>query len=856
MACQCYALRINTPNLGLIMFLKNFTNDHQEKIYFVRKSKTDLNSYLKINSVSFIKIISFVLPTLFYFLFSNSTVSADIQISPEQVTLSGPESTQQLLVKLMEGKSNLKDITLQTKYEISGPKIIKVDEFGLIEPIAEGETIISALHEGMKTSVKVKVIGLKNPSPVSFENQIIPLLTKAGCNSGGCHGKAEGQNGFKLSVFGFDPFADYQSLIMEGRGRRVFAASPESSLLVAKASARIPHGGGKKITEGTLPYKRLVRWISEGMHFKTEAISPVIALEVEPTQNLLDPKTTQQLRVTAINSRGERYCVTSEAEYESNAPTIAGVDRKGAIQAGEYPGEAAILVRYMGEVNVCRITIPKKGVAFKRPLENNFIDQHVWNKLEKLGIAPSELCNDSTFMRRVYLDTIGTLPTAEEARKFIESKAADKRAKLIDQLLERPEYADFWAMQWSDLLRVDRDAITAQGAIAMTRWLRRQFAENRPYDEMVKEIILAEGSTASESPTAFYKALTTPEIISRSVSQLFLGVRIECAQCHHHPSEKWTQDDYFALAGFFTGVAKKVLPNGTESVVGKSGNDVKNPRTNKLVPTRALGEKESDSTEVTDRRSLFANWVIKPDNAFLSRAIANRIWAHYLGKGLVEPIDDFRVTNPASNEPLLEELALHLKKNKYDLKAYTKTILNSRTYQLGSETTLNANDEQNFSHTINRAMPAEVLLDALSQITGVPEKFNGWPEGARAIQVWDNRMPSYFLKLFGRPVRASVCECERSNEPSIAQALHLMNAPEIVAKIHSRKGKVRALAESKKPVPAIIDELYLAVLCRLPTAREVEVLQELFNEEGTNLRSGIEDALWALLNTKEFVFNH
>lgn len=791
-------------------------------------------------------------------LFSFPAISlAEIIISPEKVLLDGPESTQQILVTQVDKKTaSQTDATPLAKYSAADQKIVRIDSFGLIEPLAEGETTISVTHEGQKSSINVKVVGLKNPRPVSFEQQIIPLLTKATCNSGGCHGKNEGQNGFKLSVFGFDPLSDYQSLVMEGRGRRVFAASPENSLLIAKATARIPHGGGKKITEGTLPYKRLLRWVTEGMNFKSEKSTPVVALEVQPSQFILQPKGNQQLRVTAINANGDRFCVTSEAEFESNAPNIAGVDRRGGVQAGEVPGEAAVLVRFMGEVNVCRITIPRKDHPFSRPKENNFVDTHVWNKLARLGIPPSELANDSTFMRRVYLDTIGTLPTAEEARKFLLDTSTDKRAKLIDRLLERPEYSDYWAMQWSDLLRVDRDAITAQGAIGMTRWLKRQFAENRPYNEMVREIILAQGSTTAESPAAFYKALGTPEVISRSISQLFLGVRIECAQCHHHPSEKWGQDDYFALAGFFTGVSKKVLPTGSESIVGKIGNDLKNPRTNTLVATRALGEKEGSSLVVTDRRELLANWMMNENNPFFAKSIANRIWSHYFGKGLVEPIDDFRTTNPASNEPLLEELASYLKKNKYDLKALTRVILNSRTYQLGGGVPSNTSDEQNFSHSINRAMPAEVLLDAISLITGIPEKFNGWPEGIRAIQVWDNRMPSYFLKLFGRPVRASVCECERSNEPSIAQALHLMNAPEIVAKIHSRKGAVRKLAESKLTSTEIISELYLMTLCRFPTPKESEVLEELFKETGQDRRSAVEDALWALLNTKEFVYIH
>lgn len=778
-----------------------------------------------------------------------------IQVSPETVVLEGPEATQQLFVYRRETAGGMVDLTRKTRFEVVDPAIVHIDPLGLIEARADGTTEIRVHHEGLQTRVKIDVRGVARPAPVSFEQQIIPLLTKSGFNSGGCHGKAEGQNGFKLSVFGFDPVADHQAITLEGRGRRVLPVSPGHSLLVSKGTGRVAHGGGQKIVEGSLPHKRLVRWLSEGALFQTQQGSQIVGIEVEPAETVLPLTGSLQLRVNAMDDKGRKRCVTAEAEFESNAPALAGVDRRGIVQGGGVAGEAAILVRFLGHVTVCRVTLPYSGVRFSRPPEVNFIDKHVWNKLERLGIPPSDLADDATFLRRVYLDTIGTLPRPSEARSFLSSTDPGKRFKLIGDLLNRPEYADYWALRWADLLRVDRDTLTAPGAVAMSRWLRRQFEENRAYDQFARDILTAEGRVTAEGPAGFFKVLDKPEAMSRSISQLFLGVRIECAQCHHHPSEKWSQEDYLALAGFFTGVSRKAGPRG-ESVVGESGEDLKHPRTGKAVPTRPLTGMAGSIQEHPDRRRAFARWMTQPENPFFARAIVNRLWAHYFGRGLVEPIDDFRVTNPATNEPLLEDLARHLRDGKYDLKAFTRTLLESRAYQLGPATKSNADDRQNFSHAVPRALPAEVLLDAISQATGVAEKFNGWPEGVRAIQIWDNRIPSYFLMLFGKPQRTSVCECERSTEPSIAQALHLLNAPEIGAKIHSRRGIARKLALSNLPPEAIIEELYLGLLARWPTKAEQAVLVELFRENGGNRQASVEDAMWALLNTKEFLFNH
>lgn len=791
---------------------------------------------------------------LLTFLTNLSSAWAAVQVSPPAVRLDNPEASHQLLVTL-SASGQVVDGTRNAIYEIANPAIAAVDATGLVTPRAEGRTEVRVRHGGEMVRIPVEVVELNQPRAISFEQQIIPILTKASCNSGGCHGKAEGQNGFKLSVFGHSPETDFAALVKESRGRRLFHEAPEQSLLLLKASAQVPHGGGRKIEKNDLRYRRILRWLREGARFNSATMPVVVSLEVEPVQCVLNAGGTQQLRVTAVDADGQRRCVTTEAEYDSNAGTIAGVDRRGLIQAGDRPGEAGILVRYLGHVSVCRVTLPRPDVRFARPTEANFIDRHVWNKLERLGIPPSEPADDAAFLRRVYLDTIGTLPTSAEARAFLASAEATKRARLVDQLLQRPEYADYWTLRWSDILRLDKDSVTPQGAVAVSRWLRRQFAENRPYDQFVRDILTVQGSTTAEGPAAVYKALNTPEVMSRSFSQVFLGVRIECAQCHHHPSEKWGQDDYFALAGLFAGVTRKPLPGGVEAIVSRGGNDLVIPRTTRKIPARALGAEPVELGPTADRRQVLADWMTAPANPYFAAAIANRLWAHYFGRGLIEPLDDLRATNPASNEPLLADLAKHLRDLRYDLKAFTRTLLLSNAYQLSSRpNSSNAADEQNFSHAAIKALPAEVLLDAICQATGVPEKFNGWPDGYRAIQVWDNRMPSYFFRIFGRPVRYSVCECERGTEPSIAQALHLMNSPEITAKIRARHGAVRKLADSNQAPEAIVEELFLATLSRLPSEKERPQMLALFQEDGR--RGAVEDVLWALLNTKEFLYNH
>lgn len=789
---------------------------------------------------------------------------ARLRITPAAVHLDRPEASQQLLAVVEAATGGTQGVTRAAAYRIADPSVAAVDSQGRVTPLTEGTTTVHVRWNSLEADAEVVVTGLHQPAPVSFRSEVSPILTKAGCNSGGCHGKAEGQNGFKLSIFGFDVEGDHAALVKEGRGRRITISAPEQSLLLRKGLAETPHGGGQKLTPGSAWHRLLLRWIAEGAALDQAATRRTTRIVVEPAALTLGFLESRQLRVTAINAEGRQRCVTSEAEFQSNADTVATVAADGLLTTKEAPGEAAILVRYMGHVTTCRVALPipsDGGSNFQRPPEANYIDKHVWDKLEAMGLEPSPLASDSEFLRRVTLDTIGRLPTVAETRAFLADEQADKRARWIDKLLEREEYATYWAMRWADILRVDKSIVSPQGAVGMTRWLKRQFRDNTPYDQWVREIVLARGSTWGESPAGFYQVHADAEEAARAASQVFLGVRIECAQCHHHPFERWSQSDYYGFAGFFTGVRRK-KSGGALKISAAAGNDLPHPRTGELTPAAGLGAEPAEFAEGSDRRVSLARWMTSPDNPFLAKMIANRLWSHYFDRGLVEPIDDLRQTNPATNEALLEALAAQLRDDAFDLKQFTRTLLQSQAYQRAHRPTENnVLDTQHYSHAAWKSLPAEVLLDAIGDVTESPASFNGWPPGVRAIEVWDNRMPSYFFQVFGRPQRVSVCECERGDAPSIAQALHLMNAPETVAKIRSRSGRAARLARSQLSPAEIIEELYLAALCRFPRPEESSWMQQAFGDKphtanGERRRQAVEDVMWALLNSKEFVFNH
>ena len=791
--------------------------------------------------------------------------AAELSAHPAAVRIDRPEARIQVVVVEVDDGRRV-DRTRDVVWESADPTVARVSPDGLVEPLSDGATVLSARHGDRTLTVPVDVSGTRDPAPVSFARDVQAVLTKQGCNSGGCHGKAEGRGGLALSLFGFDAAADHAAIVVRSRGRRVAPAAPATSLLLRKATGTEPHGGGRRIEPGSADEALLLRWIAEGAGDVPPGDGAVVAIEVEPAALVARPGESSQLRVVAVDATGRRACVTRRTEFLSSAPSIAAVGGTGVVTAGTIPGDAAILARFGGHVATVRVDVPREGGVVVRPPEAGAIDRLVHDRLLALGIPPSDVCDDATFLRRASLDLAGVLPAADEARAFLADTAPDKRERLVDRLLASPEYADLQAMKWADLLRADRSRVGPQGAVALTRWLRRRIGEGMPYDAMVRAILTAEGPVGVEGPAAVFKALDGAEVAARSTSQVFLGVRIECAQCHHHPSERWSQDDYAALAGFFTGVRTKPLPGGGEAVVARGGTDLPHPRSGVAVPAAALGAAPAVfASAAADRRVALAEWATAPENPLLARAIANRLWAWYFGRGLVEPVDDLRMTNPASNEALLDHLERRVRELRFDLRAVTREMLTSRAYQVAARPEPGAEeDRRHRSHALARALPAEVLLDAICRVTGVPEKFAGWPEGVRAVQVWDNRLPSYFLRIFGRPVRATVCECERGTEPSVSQALHLVNSAEIQEKIGSRHGTARRLAASSLEPGEIVDELFLSALSRFPTEGERGLLLPLFGSPGEESpgepartrREATEDVLWSILNGSEFLSNH
>ena len=705
--------------------------------------------------------------------------------------------------------------------------------------------------------------GVSRTKQFNFQRDIMPILSRFGCNSSACHAKAEGQNGFKLSVFGYDPAADHAALTKEGRGRRVFLASPDHSLLLKKVSGELPHGGGARITADMPQFRTLRDWIAAGAPFGDADDPMVVRIELSPSERVLSTGAKQPLRVTAIYSDGHRQDVTALAQFQSNNDALVKVDEHGLVTVGSTAGQAAVMARFLDEMAVFRVLIPRPGKIASYPSlqENNFIDGHVHRQLKKLNIVPSELCDDADFMRRVYLDIIGTLPTADEARAFLADRRSDRRARLVDALLQRPEYADYWAMKWSDLLRVDRQALGHKGAYSYYRWIRQSLAANKPHDVMVRELLTAEGPLSESPQGQFYKVVAKPGDMASTLSQVFLGVRIACAECHHHPFDRWSQDDYYGMQAFFQQVGRKHGSRG-EMLVAEGNPETKNPRTGKVVTAHPLadgktGQWEAATVTSLDRRVELARWFTAAGNPWFAQNLANRLAAHFLGRGLIEPVDDVRDTNPPTNPELLAALTRHVVESKFDVKAVIRTITASRTYQLSSRPNeTNRGDEQNYSRALLKRPPAEVLLDAICQTTGRGEKFAGVPAGYRAIQLWDSGVDHYFLTLFGRPGRTTACQCERNSQPSISQVLHLTNSPQIHAKLTHERGTVTRLVRDVSNDALLVEELYLTFFARYPSDEEKQAALDYLKESKPDRRQAAEDLAWSMLNSLEFLFNH
>jgi hypothetical protein len=638
--------------------------------------------------------------------------------------------------------------------------------------------------------------------------------------------------------------------------------APEHSLLQTKASGRVPHGGGQRILRGSSEYQTLKDWIASGASLGPADAPRVVSIQIEPKERLLDMAGAvmgyhrHQLRVTARYSDGRSADVTSHARFQSNNDGLATVDASGLVTAGNNPGDVAIMASYMNAVDVFRAIIPRAEQVSQYPeiKPHNFIDPLVFAKLKKLNIVPSELADDAEFLRRVYLDVIGTLPTADEARRFLASQEPKKRAQLVNELLARPEFADYWALKWSDLLRVDRAVLGHKRAYGFYRWIRESLARNKPLDQFARELITAEGPLDEVGPASFYKVTPKPGEAASSLSQVLLGVRIACAECHHHPFDRWSQDDYYGMTAFFTPVSVQ----GKGELLLASGNPVTtHPRSGQAIMAHALNVPMPSLNPAGDRRQVLAAWLTAPENPWFARNLTNRTWAHFLGRGLIEPVDDVRATNPPTNPELLDALARHLVDSKFDFRQLIRVITASRVYQSSSRPhATNDRDEQNYSRALFKRLDAEVLLDMVNQTTGSSEKFPGVAAGYRAIQLWDSKSSHYFLKLFGRPVRASACECERNDEASVAQVLHVLNSPEIQGKLSHDGGTIARLVRQTSDDAQLVEELYLTFWSRPPTDQERAVAVRFLVKNAARRRQAAEDLAWTMLNSLEFGLNH
>jgi len=710
------------------------------------------------------------------------------------------------------------------------------------------------------------VTAAEDAVPIDFERDILPIFTRYGCNSGSCHGKQAGQNGFKLSLLAFDADFDFDALTKEGRGRRIFLVDPEQSLLLSKPSGRNPHGGGKRIEPDGPEYQRLLGWIRAGMPRRTPDAVSLQKITVKPEQEILALKGSRQIEVTAHYSDGTRRNVTRYAQFQSNEAGIAAVSEDGLVRAQGICGEAAIMARYMGQIAVFRPTMPLPGdvpaQVYDELPRKNFIDGLVWKKLQRLKITPSKECSDEKYLRRVYIDIIGRVPTSEEARQFLDDSKPDRRKRLVDELLEQPEYAEHWANKWADLLRPNPYRVGIKAVLNYDAWVRSAFRENMPYDQFVRELVSARGSTYRNGAVTLFRDRRDPGERTMIVTQLFLGIRLECAKCHHHPFEIWAQEDFYSFAAYFAKVSRKgtgLSPpiSGSEEVFFSSPGTgtLTHPRTGATLTPRPLFGTAPELDGETDPREALASWITSKKNPFFAKVMVNRVWADLMGRGLVEPVDDLRATNPPTNPELLAALAGDFQKADFDIKALVRRITASHVYALGSlPGPRNVQDTHYYSRHYRQRLRAEVMLDAISGITGVPESFSGMPPGSRAKELWTTRIGSLFLDAFGRPDPNQDPPCERTPDTTVVQSLHLMNSANLYKKVSSDTGWAAELARGKRKPEEIVEQLYLAIYSRMPDSEERLIARGVFQKKGTTRRQAAEDLMWALINTPEFVF--
>ena len=791
-----------------------------------------------------------------------------LQVQPDKLTLSGPRATAQLVVTGVYADGTVRDLTHFADIRLDGADVlVGIDDERFITAKKNGASTL-AISAG-KQSIKVPIVvqNLEKPHPVSFRSDVIAALNVGGCNSGACHGTPTGKNGFKLSLRGYDPPSDFVQLTRDVYGRRTDRQNPEMSLVMLKSLGRVAHEGGSRFPATSIAAQTLTTWMAEGLNDDAPTLAVVKKVEVLPGQRILNaPSRHQQLSVRAEFADGSIRDVTRLTVFTSSDPAIAQVNANGLVEFGQS-GEVAILCRYLEELVPVRLMYlePKVGFKWSNPPESNFVDKHTFAKLKMLNIQPSEVCSDQEFIRRAYLDVCGILPTPLEVTKFLDSKEANKRAKLVDELLDRPEYADFWTLKWSDVFRSTRKTIQVKGTHVFQKWIRNHIDKNTGFDQIVYEVITSGGSTFANPAANYYRVSRDPTSLAETTAQLFFGIRMQCAKCHNHPFERWTQDDYYSMAAFFNRVKYRTDPvdpgdpkvkNGAEYVYVDRAGELTQPRTGKTMAPKFMGGKFPEIAPGKDRRESLGKWMASGDNPFVPKSIVNRIWFHLMGRGIVDPVDDFRDSNPSANDDLLDALAKDFVANKFDAKHLIRTVMNSRTYQLSAQTNeFNKDDNKYFSHAVTKLLTAEQLFDALCQVTEVPEKFAGHPLGTRSVQLPDGETNHPFLKTFGQPARELACECEREGDSNLAQALQLINGPAVNDRLRNPTNRIGKLIAAKKADKEILSELFLVTLSRTPNVTEESAMLGHVSA-AVDRRRAWEDVHWALINSKEFLFRH
>jgi hypothetical protein len=786
----------------------------------------------------------------------------ELAVYPPRITLHHADAQQQVIAVATRDDGVTRDVTAEAQWAAGDSQFAQCEldqGTARVRPLADGATALRAAWGGLEATADVQVSGASQHPPVSFRHDVMPVFMRAGCNAGGCHGASLGKDGFRLSLFGFDPAGDYFRLTREQATRRIDLAVPGESLLLQKSTGGVPHTGGKRIEPGSPEYAAIHRWLAAGAPNDVSEAAKVQSLEVFPPRAALEGTgATQQFVAVAHYDNGTSRDVTPLVVFASNNAAAADIDADGLVTLAS-PGEAFVSARFDTHTVGSQVLALDAGAKYEPPADRsiNYVDELVEAKLQTLRVSPSPLCSDLEFLRRVTLDLSGRLPTPAEFTAFTADEAPGKRSRKIDELLSSSQFDDLWAMKLGELLlvRTEPNRVEYKPMFLYWQWLQQQVVERVPLDRLVRNLLAASGGSFASPAVNFYQIEPMPQKIAENAAQALLGIRIQCAQCHNHPFDRWTMDDYYGFTAFFAQIGRKRGEDYRETVVfDRRGGEVNHPVTGQVMKPKFLGDLEPD-VRGRDRRDVLAEWIVSSENPYFAVSMANRIWALLFGIGIVEPVDDIRVSNPPSNPALFEALGQRLVAYEFDVRRLVRDLCNSNAYQRSSqETPANAHDLRNFARARVRRIPAETLLDSIGQITEVPDKFPGLPLGARAVEIADGRVGNYFLQTFGRARRDTVCACEVQTEPTLSQALHLLNGASVLGKIQQSKQVERWLDEGKSPTE-VIQEVYVRSLTRLPTDEELTDLLALCGDAPRPVAE-LQDIYWAVLNSREFLFNH